>query len=244
MARDSARLAEVEAELSALAGPDPAGGSDDAVPAVSPSEADGAPLPDPPKRRMPLWRRIGIVVACGFIVLGAVILVAHFVQARQPGQASSGSVTVSQAQLIENQLQQALALNNQGKLESALVLYNKVLGEDPSNPAALAYAGYLEWNQGSRAHVPSLARIGRAQIQTAVKNAPTYYQAHLFYGLVLANQDHNNRAAVAQFNDFLADGPPATELAQVEPLVLGAYAAVGVPVPADFTGSATPTSAP
>ena len=79
---------------------------------------------------------------------GAVILVVHFVQARQPGQASSGSVTLSQAQLIEQQLQQALTLNNKGRPRRALVLYDKVLSEDPSNPAALAYAGYLQWNIG------------------------------------------------------------------------------------------------
>jgi tetratricopeptide (TPR) repeat protein len=244
VARDSARLAEVEAELSVLVLADPADAADGVDPAVSSSAPDGAPDPDSPRTRMPLWRLIGIVVACGFIVLGAVVLVAHFVQARQPGQASSGSVSVSQAQQIETQLQQALVLNNKGNVEGALVLYNKVLGEDPSNPAALAYAGYLEWNQGSRAHVASLERIGRAQIQTAVKNAPTYYQAHLFYGLVLTNQDHNDQAAVAQFNDFVADGPPAAELAQVEPLVLGAYEAAGVPVPSAFTGGGTPTSSP
>ena len=60
-------------------------------------------------------------------------------------------------------------------------------------------------------------RIGRAEIQTAVKDSPTYYQGHLFYGLVLENQDHNNKAAVAQFNDFVADGPRRAELAQVGP---------------------------
>ncbi len=247
VARDSARLAEVEAELAALtfdAGGTAAADADNERPVAFLLGAGGAPVPDEPGRRMPLWRRIGIVVACGFIVLGAVILVAHFVQARQPGQASSGSVTQTQAQQIEEQLQQALTLNNAGNVEGALVLYNKVLSEDPSNPAALAYAGYLEWNQGSRSHVASLVRIGRAQIETAVKDSPTYYQAHLFYGLVLANQDHNDKAAVAQFNDFLADGPPETELAQVEPLVLGAYESAGVPVPADFTGGSTPTSTP
>ncbi len=248
VARDSARLAEVEAELTAHTGRPAADAADaahdNALSAASSAGEDGAPVPDTPRRRMPLWRRIGIVVACGCIVLGAVILVAHFVQARQPGQASSGSVTQTQAQQIEEQLQQALALNNAGNVEGALVLYNRVLSEDPSNPAALAYAGYLEWNQGSRSHVASLVRIGRAQIQTAVKDSPTYYQAHLFYGLVLVNQDHDDKAAVVQFNDFLADGPPETELAQVEPLVLGAYESAGVPVPADFTSGGTPTSAP
>ena len=120
-----------------------------------------------------------------------------------------------------------------------------MLSEDPSNPAALAYAGYLQWNVGTTAHVAALVRIGRAEIETAVRDSPTYYQAHLFYGLVLENQDHNHAAAVAQFNDFLADGPPAAELAQVAPLVAGAYKGAGVPLPAAvLRRAATGSSAP
>ncbi len=96
---------------------------------------------------------------------------------------------------------------------------------------------------GTTAHVASLVRIGRAEIETAVKDAPTYFQAHLFYGLVLANQDHNDTAAVAQFKDFLADGPPAAELSQAAPLVSGAYKAAGVALPSQFsTGSTTTTT--
>ena len=227
VARDSARLAEVEAELAAL-GPEPA----EPEPAAAAHRPDGRPLS--------AWRVVGIVASCLLIAAGGVILVAHFVQARQPGQASSGSVTLSQAQLIEEQLQQALALNNEGQTRAALVLYDKVLSEDPSNPAALAYAGYLQWNVGSAAHVASLVRIGRAEIETAVKDSPTYYEGHLFYGLVLENQDHNDKAAVAQFNDFLADDPPAAEVPQVEPLVVGAYQAAGEPVPAAFYVEAAP----
>ena len=79
-------------------------------------------------------------------------------------------------------------------------------------------------------------RIGRAEIETSVKDSPTYYEGHLFYGLVLENQDHDNAAAVTQFNDFLADGPPAAELPQVAPLVAGAYKATGAPVPAGVLG--------
>ena len=123
---------------------------------------------------MALWRKLGIVVACLLIVTGAVILVVHSVQARQPGQASSGSVTLSQAQLIEQQLSQATTLDQQGSTKAALELYDKVLTEDPSNPAALAYAGFLQWNVGTTAHVASLVRIGRAEIETAVKDAPSY----------------------------------------------------------------------
>ena len=231
--RDRARLAEVEAELAAL---NAIVSSSDATPRGRSRSAQAEHTP------MSWGRRLGIIGSCALIVVGLVILVVHFVQARQPGQASSGSVTVSQAQLIEQQLQQADALNQQGSTKAALVLYNKVLTEDPSNPHALAYAGFLQWNVGSTADVPSLTRVGRSEIETAIRDNPSYGQAHLFYGLVLENQDHNHAAAVAQFNDFLNEAPPATELAQVAPLVAGAYKGAGVPLPAPFSATTTTTT--
>jgi len=232
VARDSTRLAEVEAELAA---------SDPEPTAAEPPQPAGVPE----RRPLPRWRRIGIAAACLLIAAGAVILVVHFVQARQPGQASSGSVSLSQAQLIEQQLRQALALNNDGNTKEALELYDRVLSEDPSNPAALAYAGYLQWNVGSSAHVATLVKIGRAEIETSVRDSPSYYQGHLFYGLVLENQDHNDAAAVTQFNDFLADDPPTAEPSQVTALVAPAYQGAGEPVPSAFSGgTATGSSAP
>ena len=235
VARDAARLAEVEAELAALV-PDPR------QPAAEEAASDPPETKD--HRPMPVWRRVGIVASCLLIALGAVILVVHFVQARQPGQASSGTVTLSQAQLIEQQLQQALVLNNQGQTKQALVLYDRVLSEDPSNPAALAYAGWLQWNIGTSAHVSSLQRVGRAEIERAVHVAPSYDQGHLFDGLVLENEDHNHASAVSQFNDFLADGPPAAELSQVASLVAPAYQGAGQPLPSPFSGGTTTSSAP
>ena len=231
--RDRARLAEVQAELAAL---NASVSSSEAAPRGRSRSAQGEHTP------MSWGRRLGILGSCALIVVGLVILVVHFVQARQPGQASSGSVTVSQAQLIEQQLQQADALNQQGSTKSALVLYDKVLSEDPSNPHALAYAGFLQWNVGSTARVPSLTRVGRSEIETAIGDNPSYGQAHLFYGLVLENQDHNHAAAVAQINDFLNDAPPVTELAQVAPLVAGAYKGAGVPLPAPFRVATTTTT--
>jgi tetratricopeptide (TPR) repeat protein len=239
--RDRARLDEVEAQVAAL------DAANDPVPSVPAGRSGRSTQRKPARSRrgpLPLWRRIGIVVSCLLIALGGVILVVHFVQARQPGQASSGSVTVSQAQLIEQQLQQADTQYQQGSNKAALVLYGKVLAEDPSNPHALAYAGFLQWNVGTTDHVASLVRVGRAEIQTALKDSPTYYQAHLYYGLVLENQDHNHAAAVAQFNDFLNDAPPAAELAQAAPLVRGAYKSAGVPLPAGFSTSTTTTTKP
>jgi tetratricopeptide (TPR) repeat protein len=233
-ARDAARLVEVEAALATL-GPETA-----PEPSAAGEQSE--------RRTLPMWRRVGIVVACLLIVTGVAVLVAHSVQGRQPGQFSSGSVTLSQAQQITEQLSQALTLNNRGDEQGALQLYDKVLSEDPSNPAALSYAGYIQWNVGSSAHVSSLTSIGRAEVEKAVKVAPTYYEAHLFLGLILENQNHDNAGAVTQFNAFLADNPPATELPQIAPLVDGAYQAAGVPVPAALatgtTQTTTSTSAP
>ena len=164
---------------------------------------------------MAMWRKVGIAASCLLIVAGVVILVAHFVQARQPGQASSGSISVSQAQQIEQQLAAGSALDNAGGAkneQAALVLYNDVLSEDPSNPAALAGAGWLMWNLGTASHVAGYTEDGRAEVTRAVSVSPTYYQGHLYLGLILANQDHNNAAAVVQFDEFLADDPPSDEL--------------------------------
>jgi len=125
-------------------------------------------------------------------------------KARQPGQASSGGITVSQAQQIEQQLSQAASLASAGGAkndEAALVLYNDVLSTDPSNPAGLAGAGWLMWNLGTSSHVAAYTEDGRSEVTRAVRVSPTYYQGHLYLGLILANEDHNNAAAAVQFDN-------------------------------------------
>jgi tetratricopeptide (TPR) repeat protein len=241
--RDSSRLAEVEAQLAVL-GPERSEPSEpDAEPvATSPSDADGAA-----RAPMATWRKVGIGASCLLIAFGVAILVVHFVQARQPGQASSGGITVSQAQQIEQQLAGAASLASAGGTKNdqdALALYNDVLSVDPSNPAALAGAGWLMWNLGTVAHVAGYTEDGRSEVTRAVHVAPTYYQGHLYLGLILANQDHNNAAAVVQFDEFLADHPPAEELPVVASDVDPSYLAVGRPVPAALASPSTSTTKP
>jgi hypothetical protein len=242
--RDTARLAEVEAELAAL-GPEPGGLSElDSEQVASPSSesSDAEAAARPP---MAMWRKVGIGASCLLIAVGVVILVVHYVQARQPGQASSGGITVSQAQQIEQQLAQAASLASAGGAgndQAALVLYSDVLSTDPSNPAALAGAGWLMWNLGTASHVAAYTEDGRSEVARAVRVSPTYYQGHLYLGLILANQDHNNAAAVVQFDKFLADDPPANELPVVAPDVDPSYLAIGKPVPAALAISSTTTT--
>jgi hypothetical protein len=244
--RDAARLAEVEAELAVL-GPEPAPTAPAAASArgaasTAEETSDAGDATRPP---MATWRKVGIGASCLLIALGLVILVVHYVQARQPGQASSGSISVSQAQQIEQQLADAGSLAAAGGAkndQAALVLYNEVLSADPSNPAALAGAGWLMWNLGTSSHVSSYTEDGRAEVTRAVRVSPTYYQGHLYLGLILANEDHNNAAAVVQFDEFLADKPPTGELSVVAPAVDPSYLALGKPVPSSLAISSTTTT--
>ena len=250
VSRDSARLAAVEAELAVL-GPESSEPSEPCErPEVAPSTGSETTA-DMERTAFPRWRKVGIAASCLLIAAGVVILVVHFVQGRQPGQVSSGSITVSEAQQMEQQLGQAQTLAAAGgpaNQQKALALYNDVLGQDPSNPAALAGAGWIMWNLGTNSHVSGFVEDGRAEVTSAVKVSPTYYQAHLYLGLILANQDHNNNAAVVQFAEFLADDPPPNELPVVVPEIDPSYLAIGKPVPAALAlpapSSSTTTTKP
>jgi len=227
--RDRSRLAEVEAELAALGPEAPA----DAVP----------DSPDvPPRRRYGKWRRVGIVVACGFIVAGAVILVDHALSPALPGQAPSGTVTLSKAQQIEDQLAAAALLAQDGEAQQALVLYNKVLTEDPEDPDALAAGGWLEWNAGVTGKSATVEQAGRQSEEKAVRVAPGFYGGHLYLGLILLDQDDNASGAITQFTAFLKDGPSETEVKNFASQIAPAWTQMHEPLPAALAAEATATS--
>ena len=230
--RDRARLAEVKVALAELGPASDEPVVDDFDDPEEPEEREG-------RSRRSDWRRVGIIASCFLIIAGVVILVDHALSPRLPGQASSGSITLSGAALIEQQLAQAASLSNGGQPVPALKLYEKVLSEDPNDPNALAAAGWLEWNYGTAGHNPTLQEAGRKDEEKAIKVAPTLYVGHFFLGVILYNQDDNAKAAVIQFNNFLADHPPASEVTSVAKLAAGAYTQAGVAVPAQF---ATPAS--
>ena len=204
VARDSARLAEVEAELATL-GPAVAPVAPSAAEATERAESegtaagdgtpggDGTPEAAVTRAPMALWRKVAIVACCLLIVFGAVSLLTHFLRSAQPGQPLSGSISQSAQQQIEQQLDEALQANNRGDVGTALNLYDQVLSEDPSDPNALAYAGYLQWNIGSKSHVTNLVKIGRAEIEKAVHVSPSNPEGHLFYGLVLGQPGPQRR---------------------------------------------------
>jgi len=234
-ARDRSRLADVEAELAAL-GPEAPVDVETAVPDAT------------PRRRYGPWRRVGIVVFCLFILAGAVILVDHAVSPAAPGQAPTGTVTLSKAQKIEDQLAAAAVLTNDGQDEQALELYNKVLTEDPDDPYALAAGGWLEWNAGVTGKSPTLVRAGRQAEEKAVRVAPQFNGGHLYLGLILLDQDDDPTGAITQFTAFLKDDPSNAEIKTYASQIAPAWTQVHEPLPARLAAatasSTTTTSAP
>jgi tetratricopeptide (TPR) repeat protein len=232
LARDQRKLAEVEAELELLGPLVPE--ADTAPPLSSP------PTPQSPagtSRRRP-WRIAGIVVCSALIVLGVVILLVHAVNPRLPGQSSSGGVTQTQAQLIEAQLSEASTLDNEDQLAASLKLYDKVLSEDPTDPTALAESGWVEWSAGASDDSSTVEALGQKAVEKAIRLSPTFYEGHLFFGLILYNQYDNAPAAVVQFNKFLAESPPAVEVKSAASKMEGAYKAAGLAIPAALSNPA------
>jgi tetratricopeptide (TPR) repeat protein len=231
VARDRRRLADVElalGELAPLPPPPPASRPVETAPGgATPSVAE-AP-------RTPRWRLVGILASCALIVIGVLILVDHSISSRLPGQAVSGGITQTRAQLIEQQLAQAATLYSGGQTAQALTLYEKVLSEDPTDPTALAQSGWLEWNAGASDKQRSLETLGRRVEEETIRVAPNFYGGHLYLGLILLYQDNNPKGAVVQFNKFLADAPPLAQVSAAAPKIKDAYTAAGLPIPAALT---------
>jgi hypothetical protein len=222
--RDLAALAEVEAQLDALAPPDP---------------PDGGAEPGRPRRRRSTDRRRRTWLAVGgavAVVAGVVVLVASLATSRLPGQVATGSIKTSQAQQVDRELAQAAVLVGEGKDVQALQAYQGVLAVVPQQQTALAESGWLEWESGNQSHNPSLAAKGSTTVAEAVRVAPRFYAARAYLGTIDVDRG-DAAAAVAQYRRFLADHPPSSWLRDYAPEIRTAFTHAGQPVPAGVPGS-------
>lgn len=267
--RDLDALVQVEAALAALdrpgpeapegvggacdgagAGDDGAGGGSDgagapgsAVPGPEPAPAMGrrsavTASGGPARRRHRTWLAVGGVAA---LAAGAVLLVVSLTSTRLPGQVATGSIRTSQEQAVNQSLDQAAVLVNEGKLVEAIQSYQGVLALDPNQRTALAESGWLEWESGSRSGKASLASKGRAALERAVRVAPGFYAARAYLGTVDLDRS-DVQGATEQYGRFLADHPPASWVRVYAPEIRTAFAAAGQPVPAGVpTGTAPGT---
>jgi cytochrome c-type biogenesis protein CcmH len=233
--RDTARLAALDIRMVEADDLIAAGSGVSVATAVvvgdRPEDPDpDAPLSAPGPRRN---RRQRFLIGGAVVSFGAalVLVVALFAANRLPGQTPSGNPNLSQQAQIQQSLDQAATLENQGQPGAAAQLYQRVLGQDPQNEVAVAQLGWLEYQTGTQGKSASLIADARAKLDHAVKLNPTDYAARLYLGTVLLNQDHDASGAVAQYQAFLAANPPTALLQQAASLLRQAYTQAGMPVP-------------
>ncbi len=173
---------------------------------------------------------IGLVCVLGLIGVAA----ARAAGVRLPGATSSGSVTLTPAAKIRQELVQAELLASEGQLSNAITLYDSVLAQAPDQPEALAYKGWFLRLAGLAAHSRSTVEQGDTAIAQAVAVSPSYAEARAFYALVLAQDENAPRAAIVQFRAFLADHPSSQLVSSVADQAISTYRAEHVALPAAF----------
>ncbi len=249
--RDLVRLSAVETQLVGATPPAPAGLAGASAPSADAPTADAptadaptadAPTADAPTADAPTptlgrrhrWLLRGAVVS---FAAALVVAVSLFASNRLPGQTETGSVSMTQSQQIQQTLDQAASLENQGQYGPAARLYQSVLTGHPANEVALAQLGWLEYQTGRSGGSASLMDDGEAKLDRAARLDPGDYAASLYLGTVLLQRDGNAAGAVGQYQRFLGDDPPAAVVQQAAPELRQAFQQAGVPLPAPLAGS-------
>lgn len=225
-ARDERRLREVER---ALASSDGDGGAEDGGPGGHGGRPDDGGAAERARRRR--FANLAGVVGAALVVLGAVVLVVRLTAPRQPGQIASGTVQLSQAQRITEELTQADRALDAGNVKGAVTLYSAVLDQDPDDPPALSQMGWLTYEKGVQAKVPGDVTAGTALVARAVTVDPSFGPARLYDGVILLGGG-DPAGAVAQFTRFLHDQPSAQNLCNGAPFIRRAFAQAHQAVPA------------
>lgn len=201
----------VEREEAAL------GAAREALSRAEEREAQGAAAPARRPRRR---RRLYLVVA-GLCFAAAVgVLLTGALSARQPGDSSSGGITLDTAQRVAQLLSQAEADVAAGHAVDALSAYAAVLALEPRNLTALTQTGWLDFSAGSSAHDATLTREGVADLRRAIALAPTNPAPRLYYAIAAASTPGNDAVAIAQLKAFVRLSPSAAQRALAAPYLL------------------------
>lgn len=119
-------------------------------------------------------------------------------------------------------LELARLLLESGEVAGAVKEYDSAARLDPANAEALAYAGwvvYLVGRQSEGGAGPELTDRALARLDKAVAAAPDYPDAHFFRGMVLFRGKEDPKAAVPEFERFMALVPAGPERDQVGQLL-------------------------
>ncbi|MDQ1395672.1 MAG: hypothetical protein QOG64_931 [Acidimicrobiaceae bacterium] len=166
--------------------------SDDRRPVVATAMA-----PPPPRRS---WKSPVALLAVLAVAGLAGWAVASASGERGSGQAATGNIAVA-ANSTEARLAQARQLFGQKKVLDAVKVYDTILKDNPTQPEALAYKGWLLYLAG-------LPDPGLDSVTKATASTPSYPDAHFFRAMILCDAKHDGTNAIAEYRAFFANVPP------------------------------------
>lgn len=163
------------------------------------------PAPQPTTRRR---RTSLLVVALLCFAVAAGITLWSAVGVRQPGASATGSISASDAKMLQALLNEGELDVAKGNIAAALAAYDAALEIDPTNSVALTQSGWFYFTTGSDQKNLTLVRRGTDRLRQAVSVAPASPSAHLYYGIAALSTPGNRRLARSEFRRFLALNPP------------------------------------
>lgn len=164
-------------------------------------EAGGSrPLPPAPRRS---WRRSALT-GLGVVAFAALagVLVAQGLGRRDAGEVITGDVRQSATE----KLNEAGRRGSAGEFDAAIELYDEVLADDPANPEALTYKGWMLTLSGN-------AGDGLTTLLDAATTDHEYPDVHAFLAIVFFRNGLVEQASRELDRLDALDPPPAiTEL--------------------------------
>jgi len=177
------------------------------------TEAAADPVTPVGRRR----RRSLLVTALVCFALAAGVVLWSSVTTRQPGESATGSISVSDAKMIANLLNEGEVDVANGNVGGALAAYDAVLLIDANNVTALTQSGWFYFNVGSSKQNLAYVQRGTERLRMAVSLASSSPSAHLYYGIAALSTPGNEQLARRQFERFIALKPPPALRAVADP---------------------------
>ena len=160
----------------------------------------------PPAIAQKSWRKRVIGAAVVVVIAGlAAWAVASTAGERLPGQSVSGNITPT----ADPRLAKARDLIGQQKILDAVKLYDQILKDDPKQPEALTYRGWL-------VRLAGLPDDGLKYLDRAVAADPNYPDARVFRGIIELRDKNQPAAAVIDFCALAAQNPSQDIMSMVQ----------------------------
>jgi len=170
-----------------------------------------------PRTRRPRLLQAGVLL----LAVGAGALVTLLITGARSSSAPS----------VADQLASAETLAGLGAVKQARAVFEQVLARDPSDPTALAYVGWIDFNLAKSTYTKAAAVDEMAKAARVGRFDPS---AQLYYGLALYYGEDKPTQAVARLERFLAANPNRSLVRNAAPLARPVFQAAHRKIPAQF----------